>query len=295
MFHFHDITKNHDTKAYNYVAVFLQLFKMEESQLPYLSVSSECNPSWSRVEESENHLVYYRNNLNEIRWLQDCKTCGKGSEKWCLQCGSSYCEKDFVKVHCADMKQVSDPIVLREYSRTAKIDRSQFLFHQWAPREMPLEENTINSDELCIHCKRIKASKLCAECWDPYCQRCFELVHHIGGLKDHKPLNMTRAKLAWFILPNHENPNHDLYINGFTGENRSDKPPELMSDLERVLSQNWTNHRKAKEEYFSVVEDLRAQLDIAIVERDKVTVELAQLANQIKQKLEERKKNSGKK
>lgn len=255
------------------------------------SLFVEKSVTWTKVVEADSGFIYYRSSAGAIRWLQSCHLCGQPGDKWCLQCSSTYCDQDFLKSHHISANQIATKAISREKSGLANIDREDFIFHQWSTKEVPqLQEG----DHPCINCLREQPVKLCSVCWDSYCQRCFELVHHIGALKDHKSLNLNRAKLAWYVEPNKDDAKMDQYVNGFTGEARTEKPPELMSDSERVLLQNWTNYRATKEEYSQVVQNLRTELNTALIEKDKVTVEMAKLANQIKQRLEDRKKTGGK-
>jgi hypothetical protein len=238
---------------------------------------------WIKCKDENNYdKIYYHNTVtSETSWLLPCNICFTSADKWCLQCNVSYCDSHFQKRH-----------TVANTTKEGDADQEHFSTHQWSLYEIEStkEEATSGQDEYCLHCEVKIASRLCSICWDAYCNRCFDLIHHVGALKEHKPLNLKRAKLGWFIKRGKTEDERDLYVNGFTGDERSEKPTELMNDLERILLQNWKSHEKAVEDYSKIVEDLREKVEKATKERDKVTVELATLANQIKTKLEERKK-----
>ena len=235
---------------------------------------------WSRVHDEENDTIYYVNSLsNETRWLAPCSICYNQADKWCIQCSASYCLKHFASKHPLNEKEFQDRNI-----DDPSITHENISFHQWSLRELPSIET---DEEICVDCNRRVATKLCSICWDAYCQGCFERVHHVGFLRDHKALNLKRARLTWYILPSDSG---ETYVNGFTGEKRTEKPVELMTDVERALLQNWTSHQKTMEEFSERAEELEKQLEKLKTERDKTTVELAQLAHQIKTKIEERKK-----
>ena len=281
-------------------------------QNPYSNISNELLPPikkpenaeyWVRVKDNENDSIYYFNTVTqESSWLAPCSICYKTADRWCLQCNLSYCDKHFIKKHFPGNEHTADTFVPEDYT----IDRNELKFHQWSVFELDQKEPLKEGEEYCINCEKKPALKLCVVCWDPYCNKCFDIVHHLGALKEHKALNIKRAKLAWYAIRKKSAPlnssdlidyceeDHLTYVNGFTGEQTVEKPTDLMSDLERILLQNWKTHQKAMEDYSKIAQDLEIQLEIAQKEKDKVSVQRAQLANQIKQKLEEAKKKGKK-
>ncbi len=168
-----------------------------------------------------------------------------------------------------------------------QIEANDFALHEWSQNELEdqmTKEDLGEGDEYCVRCIVKVSTKLCAVCWDGYCNKCFDIVHHVGALKTHKPLNYKRAKMTWYIQ-RAKNGRPETYINGANGDIRLEKPLELMSDLERVLLENWKMHNRAVEGYFQKVEELQKDLVNSKRERDKVTVEMAQLAANFKAKM----------
>jgi hypothetical protein len=268
---------------------------------------------WVRMKEESNDSIYYYNTISQgSAWLSPCSTCYRTSDKWCIQCKLSYCERHFLTTHFPNNEHLVDCLL----PENQVIDRNELRFHQWSTFELDNEMEPLqDGDEYCINCECKPAMKLCAVCWDPYCHKCFEIVHHVGALKEHKGLNIKRAKYTWYgerEEKNHEDKNkpmncldlqdyrledHIIYVNGFTGDRTKEKHTDLMSDLERILLQNWKTHQKAVEDYSKIAEDLDRELNKAQQEKDKISIQRAQLAHQIQTKIEDaqKKKKKGKK
>ncbi len=216
---------------------------------------------WVRTMDG-NKMIYYYNTLSgDSSWLAPCQVCFRCGEKWCLNCKSTFCDKHYAKVH----RNEKDP----EYDSLRK--------HRWSKNELGQDREALEQidDVYCIECNMKMATKLCDVCWDPYCSKCFDLVHHVGYLKEHKGINIRRAKLQWYCV-RQKDPEPDYYINGATGDKTFEKPMELMTDLEKILTENFNTHKQAAESYVKQIEELQYELEKAKYERDQLLLENAQ-------------------
>jgi hypothetical protein len=171
----------------------------------------------------------------ESRWLAPCCVCGENAERFCIDCGASYC--------------------LDHYEREHNNDKMRD--HEWSNLET--EKEPLRPGEVhCCECKRRVAKVMCTTCWDPYCAECFRCVllpllllqldalrrthpdpsppprashpppqryvHHIGALRDHLPVNYKKAKQGWLCIKAKIEGERDYYVNGTTGETSYEKP-----------------------------------------------------------------------
>jgi len=239
---------------------------------------------WERKFDESGKIYYQNGETNESTWLMPCVICYRTGDRWCVDCKEPYCEKHFIKKH----------MPLEEDDHQAA-EEAGLTNHSWSLCEEGFQEPLLsNNDEHCIYCNVKVATKLCNECWDPYCNTCFSLSHRVGTLLTHKGLNYKRAKMAWYCkrgaipvsMANSAAPMpQDRYINGATGQVTPMKPAELMSDLERVLLENLKSHRFTVNQQSETIEKLQREMDKANRENNKTLVDLAKL-NQVMRKKE---------
>lgn len=217
---------------------------------------------WVRSLDQNQTVYYYNTATGESSWLAPCNVCFKNADKYCVDCKLSYCDKHHEKRH-------------------RKIKRGETA-HTWTTQEADTEKEELPSDgdlqEYCIECQLKIATKLCDECWDPYCDRCFTLVHHVGALLHHNGHNYHRAKKSWYVVRKFgQGP--DYYVDGeHNNESTFDKPEILMTELEKTLLGNFKVHQAAAEGYVKQIEELQFELEKAKYERDQLMVENAALA-----------------
>jgi hypothetical protein len=217
---------------------------------------------WVRTMDAQKKIYYYNTMTAESTWLAPCQICFRTGEKWCLDCKSTYCDKHYAKIH----RNEKDG----DYESLRK--------HRWSKNELGNDRETLEQpdDVYCIECNMKVATKLCDICWDAYCTKCFDLVHHVGFLKEHKGINIRRAKMQWYCVRQKE-PEPDYYINGVTGDKTYEKPMELMTELEKILMENFNTHKIAAEEHVQQIEQLQFELEKAKYERDQLLLQNAQL------------------
>lgn len=222
--------------------------------LPHVQHTTVDN-EWSK-HINENGIIYYYNELTGASaWLAPCFICGDTSERYCMDCKSSFCARDYESYH------------------TIKL--SDGAFHKWLTQE-PSEAYLANHvDELkegevhCIECNTRVATRMCLECWDAYCNKCFSSVHHIGYLKFHKSISYARARCNWMKL-RRPHDQADLYMNGQTGEITPERPEEFKSDLEKVLETNIATHEIALKENQELIKKIQAECARSKAERDQL-------------------------
>lgn len=243
--------------------------------LPLISQDNSVahnDSDWTRCIDKSNN-IYYVNNINgESAWLAPCCSCLKPSDRWCLQCKLAYCKKDFARVHT----------LTTEGKDTS--DRSK---HRWCFQELQ-EPTRLEKDEAnCISCDRNIGSKMCMDCWDPYCQPCFKAAHHNGALRQHRALPYQRAKLGWiFVRSDGRLP--DYYVNGTTGTATQDKPVEMMTDMEKVMLKSCEVYASASKGHIELIEKLRAELIRAELDRDNALIESGKVLQEIRAKAREK-------
>lgn len=65
---------------------------------------------WIRDKDKNGMIFYVNSQTRESSMLGPCSVCYKISDKWCLQCESSYCDKHFAKKHRCDEDLDEDEI-----------------------------------------------------------------------------------------------------------------------------------------------------------------------------------------
>ena len=245
-------------------------------ELPLISQDNSVanDAGWTRCIDKSNN-VYYVNNINgESAWLAPCCSCLKPSDKWCLQCRSAYCKKDFARVH------------VHTHTTEGK-DTSDRSKHRWNFQELKEPPRLEKDEAICISCDRNIGRKMCMDCWDPYCQPCFKAAHHNGALRQHRALPYQRAKLGWVFVRS-DGRLSDYYINGETGTATQDKPVEMMTDVEKVMLKSCEVYASASKGHIELIEKLRLELVRAELDRDNALIESGKILQEIRAKAREK-------
>ena len=208
---------------------------------------------WVRNVDDRGNVYYYNVKTGKSRWLPPCSTCGKKAERWCVDCGISYCVKHYESYHIGDTdKSLSE--------------------HVWTLTEE--EKEALRPGEThCIECKRRKAVEMCTTCWDPYCIECFKFTHKSGNLRTHKTIDYRRAKKGWICVKAREEGEQDYYVNGTTGETTYEKPIALMTPQEQIYYKNFQLHKEAATKYVEEIGRLQTELEKTAYDRDRILFE----------------------
>jgi hypothetical protein len=205
---------------------------------------------WIRNVDERQNVYYYNQQTGESRWLPPCCVCGLEGQRWCLECGTAYCEIDYDKSHGPKSNE-------------------EMQNHTWSLTEY--EKDHLKPGEVyCIECNRRVGTRTCLSCWDTYCDDCFTYVHHVGALKDHKSIAYRRAKKGWMCVKGRVQGEPDYYVHGRTGETTYEKPIELMTDQEKLYYENFLSHKKVAEEQVQKIEQLQYEVEAAQYERDTI-------------------------
>lgn len=215
---------------------------------------------WIRNMDERANVYYYNQQTGETRWLPPCVICGFDSERFCGDCGTAYCEKDYDVMH-------SGPNAAQGMSS-----------HMWALTEYA-KERLDPGQVYCVECKRHAAKKMCTTCWDAYCEECCISVHHTGALRLHKFIPYKKAKKGWICVKGGSTGDPDYYVNGTSGETSYEKPTSLMTEQELVYYNNFKTHKDAADKHVKKIDELQFSLEAATYERDTVKFDaLMQLA-----------------
>lgn len=210
--------------------------------------------TWLRQKDERGNVYYYNQQTEESRWLPPCCICGDEGEKWCVECSTAYCEKDYEELHLDDDAD--------EVMRT----------HNWSAVE--LDKDVLQpGDVYCLECKRRKATRMCTSCWDPYCDECYKYVHKSGALRLHKSIAYRRAKQGWMAVKARIEGEKDYYINGKTGETTYEKPTELMTADELKYYNDFKAHQQAAQEHVEKIAKLQFDLEKVSYQRDTMLFE----------------------
>lgn len=244
-------------------------------------------PFWTRCMDMNHNIYYYNTHTGESTWLAPCSICYKHADKWCQDCGVSYCDKHFAKKH--------NPTAAPDGTTTGSPSPPR---HRWSAKEMPAKKEVQTYEDSlvtkCIECCVKKATKMCLECWDPYCVQCFGIVHHVGSLRFHPSALYDEVVAGWRCVRTEpaaeggaeENEGDGAeeaqskpdryYVHGASKETTYEKPVELMNPLERTLLKNFKAHQQAADKYVAEIEQLQFELEKARYERDQLLVEKVQ-------------------
>lgn len=216
--------------------------------------------AWIRCIDAANHIFYYNVLSAENSWLAPCSVCYKPSNKWCFECATSLCDKHYSRKHYNNEKLKG---------------------HKWAVKE-PGKRPALTGEEVyCMECNLNIASKLCTTCWDPYCDTCFTLVHHVGQLRYHVGDDYFEAKRKWYKVRAFEN-EPEYFVNGETNESTYDRPRDLMTDLERELTDKYEHAKEVTEESVERLEQLQYDYEKATYEFEVLKEEVFEMEKQNK-------------
>ena len=205
--------------------------------------------------DERGNIYYYNVKTGKSRWLPPCSACGKKAERWCIDCGQSYCLKHYETYH----------------NDTNEPDKN-LTQHVWTLTE---EEKEILSpgETYCVECRKRKAVEMCTTCWDAYCVECFKFTHKSGNLRRHKTIDYRRAKKGWICVKAREEGELDYYVNGTTGETTYEKPIALMTPQEQIYFKNFQVHKEAASKYVEEISRLQVELEKTAYERDRILFE----------------------
>jgi hypothetical protein len=261
-----------DSQGRNYYYNFIS---GESSWLPPENWKVKSSELWVRNKDERDNVFYYNIETGESRWLPPCCVCGGFAERYCGDCTVAYCEADFEKNHSGE----GVDLAMKD--------------HKWTAMET--DKDALKPGEShCIECKKRVAKIMCTTCWDPYCADCFRYVHHLGALKNHRPMNYRKAKLGWLCIKARGEDEKDYYVNGTTGETSYQKPESLMTEEEKVHYDNFMTHKVAAEEHVKKIEQLQIDLEGASYERDTILFDAINGTGKIGQLLRNRANKSGK-
>jgi hypothetical protein len=218
----------------------------------------ECNSNpfhskwWIRSVDSKQNAFYYNVRTAESLWLAPCAVCSSQAKKWCVTCKAPYCNKDFSSYH----------------------DETEWNYHKWTYQETCKRDPIAKDEAHCIECGIEVASKICINCWDPYCKSCFKLVHGVGYLKNHRAKKYAVVMAGWTPVKNRGVKGaSEYYVNGTTGQTTYSKPEELMNPYEKKFHEGYEKSKQQLAEQIILLEKLQFKLEESKYERDKLLVE----------------------
>jgi hypothetical protein len=242
---------------------------------------------WIRSMDYHSSIYYYNVLSGDTAWLAPCSSCYKPSDKYCLQCNACFCDRHFIKKHKNGVLQ-KDTVKQsqQELVNSSGSDGISFLDHEYSSTEFakrqPLQENEV----YCLECQLNVASVLCDSCWDSFCVSCFSKIHRIGSLRRHKMIEYHEAKSGWFMIRGNQlQGTPDIYINGATKAQTLEKPRELMNEVEGLFYEKWKTYQNAATQLTDMIETLQFELEKALYERDKMTVEIGEMTKNFNTKV----------
>ena len=220
----------------------------------------KCNPNkskwWVRSCDAKQTAYYYNVRTGESKWLSLCGVCELPAKRWCITCKGAYCEADFSKYH----------------------DNTEWWNHKWSHQE-PCKRAVLEPGEVyCKECGIVAATKMCTDCWDPFCKPCFKAVHSVGILQTHTKKDYAKTVAGWLPVKDKTTKGGEYFVNGTTGISTYAKPMELMTPTELACKKGYDKLSatlKAQiaqcEELQFNVEEVSYECANASVELDKVT------------------------
>ena len=149
-----------------------------------------------------------------LRFADDHPVCGVCEEDValhrCEECTENYCDKCVRITHGKGKKQNHS---LRRIPTLNK-DR--------------LEEG----EEYCAECERLRATRVCDQCGDEFCDDCYDKTHSKGLRSKHTWQPFASARTGWEEFFDEEEGRY-VYFNIRTKETTYEKPPELMFGAEK--------------------------------------------------------------
>lgn len=207
--------------------------------------------AWIRSLDPQKNIYFYNARTGESSWLGPCGICCKPADKYCIDCGTSLCDKDFKKRHEKRSRQK----------------------HHWQLTDIPNPSKLKQNEVYCLECSLKTATIMCMDCWDGYCPSCFDIVHFVGALKHHKRMPYLEAKRGWICVHGESIKDVEYYVNGETGVSTYEKPIELMSPLEKRLHKEFKKAEAAAQKAVTEIEQLQFEVEGTKFERDKVLEE----------------------
>jgi len=215
---------------------------------------------WIRTVDINESIFYYNVKTGENSWLMPCCICYRVAEKFCLECSASFCERHFIKRH----ENNGDD-------------------HHWKIKEEGNREELKVDEEYCISCLVKRATKMCTECWDPFCTKCFQLVHSVGYLKTHNSENYYTSKQNWHVIKRNGK-GSDYFFHGTTKVSTYEKPPELMNRTERQYYDDFMKYKMEADNNVDQIDALQFELEKLRFSKDSMVVQMQDLMNTLKKK-----------
>lgn len=207
--------------------------------------------SWIRSIDPQKNIYFYNARTGESSWLGPCGMCCKPADKYCIDCGTALCDKDFKKRHEKRSRQK----------------------HHWQTTDVPNPSKLKPGEAHCLECSLKTATIMCTDCWDGYCLECFDIVHFVGALKDHRQMPYLEAKRGWICVHGESIKDVEYYMNGETGVSTYEKPIELMTPLEARLFKEFKRAEASAKKAVDELEKIQFEVEGTKFERDKVLEE----------------------
>eukprot|EP00949_MAST-11_sp_MAST-11-sp1_P003793 g3793.t1 len=168
-----------------------------------------CEPCFASLENDERLENGYRS-FKEGSTV--CSECGKRlAEEHCKDCDDSYCHGCFGTLHATGRK----------------VSHLSSEINPW------LRDELAEGQAHCVECDSSVATRVCDQCGDGYCERCFIRTHKRGKKALHTWRTWEEAQTPWeeFFDEDQQRP---IYYNTLTKERTYDKPPALLWGTERM-------------------------------------------------------------
>ena len=142
-----------------------------------------------------------------------CLECEeKLADRECEQCGDKMCEGCARKTHTKGRKA----------------------HHTWKEIFFVLKDELGYFDEYCTECDQRKATRVCDQCGDNYCDACYRRTHAKGRRAQHTYQTWGAAQTDWEEFWD-ESKNKYVYYNPVTKASSEEKPVELLWGKEKQM------------------------------------------------------------